>query len=127
MDVHGLVLVQYDPHYLYTPAHTQSVSSEGLREGLRVLGGSDPLSEVEHQALFMDISRGHDRVQYRVSETKITLKRLPSGTLRRERGRNVERIAQPANRCSWVHVVNFHADEQACFTVPPLPSLFRSP
>lgn len=80
-------LCNMTPYFLDNLAHTQSVSSEGLRQGLRVLGGSDPLSEVEHQALFRDISRGHDRVQYRVRETRITRERIPSGPLRRERGR----------------------------------------
>lgn len=32
-----------------------------------MLGGSDPLSELEHQALFRDVSKGQDRIKYRVS------------------------------------------------------------
>eukprot|EP00752_Nemacystus_decipiens_P001380 g1367.t1 len=50
---------------LVDPGQTHSVSSRELREGLRILGGSDTLSQVEHQALFRDISKGHDRIRYK--------------------------------------------------------------
>ncbi|CAM9543969.1 unnamed protein product [Scytosiphon promiscuus] len=50
---------------LVDPAHTQTVTSGKLRKGLRLLGGTDPLSEVEHRALFRDISKGRDRIKYR--------------------------------------------------------------
>ena len=58
---------------LINSAQTQSVSSRELREGLRILGGSDTLSEVEHQALFRNISRGQDRIQYKVSGHEIPI------------------------------------------------------
>lgn len=54
-------------HY---PAHTQTVNSGELREALRILGGSDTLSEREHRALFKGIGKGRDRVHYRVSVTE---------------------------------------------------------
>ncbi|CAM9862800.1 unnamed protein product [Ectocarpus fasciculatus] len=50
---------------LVDQAHTQTVSSGELREALRILGGSDTLSEIEHRALFKGISKGRDRVHYR--------------------------------------------------------------
>ncbi|CAM9255909.1 unnamed protein product, partial [Hapterophycus canaliculatus] len=50
---------------LVDPAHTQSVTSRKLRKGLRMLGGTDTLSEVEHRALFRDVSKGRDRIKYR--------------------------------------------------------------
>ncbi|CBN76595.1 hypothetical protein Esi_0000_0311 [Ectocarpus siliculosus] len=50
---------------LVDQAHTQTVSSGELREALRILGGSDTLSEIEHRALFKGISKGRDRVLYR--------------------------------------------------------------
>ncbi|CAN0424228.1 unnamed protein product, partial [Ectocarpus sp. 12 AP-2014] len=50
---------------LVDQAHTQTVNSGELREALRILGGSDTLSETEHRALFKGISKGRDRVHYR--------------------------------------------------------------
>ncbi|CAM9457097.1 unnamed protein product [Ectocarpus sp. 12 AP-2014] len=50
---------------LVDQAHTQTVNSGELREALRILGGSDTLSEIEHRALFKGISKGRDRVHYR--------------------------------------------------------------
>lgn len=45
-----------------------------------MLGGSDTLSEVEHRALFRELSKGHDRIQYKVSGTKTAIM-LACGTL----------------------------------------------
>ncbi|CAB1109743.1 unnamed protein product [Ectocarpus sp. CCAP 1310/34] len=50
---------------LVDQAHTQTVNSGELREALRILGGSDTLSEIEHRALFKGISKGRDRIHYR--------------------------------------------------------------
>lgn len=47
-------------------AHTESFTAQQLREGLCLLAGADPLSDVEHRVLFRATSKGGSRVKYKV-------------------------------------------------------------
>ena len=85
---------------LINSAQTQNVSSRELREGLRILGGSDTLSEVEHQALFRNISRGQDRIQYKVSGHEIPIS-LPVIRGRHKEGDTHARTRARTHRERW--------------------------
>lgn len=47
-------------------ARSERLSDEKFREALRILSGTDPLTDVEHQALFKDVSDNTGNVKYRV-------------------------------------------------------------
>ncbi|CAM9191938.1 unnamed protein product, partial [Laminaria digitata] len=64
LDLHGTRSVD-QVFGLIDPGRAQSLTAEQLREGLRVLSGSDPLSDIEYKALFRDVGGKQERVKHR--------------------------------------------------------------
>ncbi|CAM9572781.1 unnamed protein product, partial [Choristocarpus tenellus] len=51
--------------HLVNPARHEGISAKQLRQSLCILAGGDPLSDIEHQALFQIVSNGSQKVQRR--------------------------------------------------------------